>query len=409
MTGLNNKSKINRQKLKIVPFVDLNRQHELINKELKAALKDVVERGKFILGPKVNEFEAAVARYCETRFAIGVASGTDALFLTLHGLDIGPSDEVITTPYTFFATVEAISLTGAVPVFVDIDERTFNIDPAEIDKFLKHHCYLSAKTKFPINRMTKATVKAIIPVHLFGQCAEMAPIIEIADKYNLLVIEDAAQSFGSRQLFNNRWQKAGSFGNAGIFSFYPTKNLGALGDGGMIVTSDEKLASKLKLLRIHGEYAENYHLDFGLASRLDEIQAAILLVKMKYLRKWNQARKKIWEFYAQQLDRLVTIPKILTINQPVFHQFVIRTKKRNELKGYLAQKGIETKIYYPLPHHLQKCYRGLGYKKGNLPNAERCAKEALALPIYPGLSYQQIKLVVETIQNFINKIENSIG
>ena len=401
MIGLNSKLPTTKPKLLFsVPFVDLNLKHNSIKKELKAALQEVIASGKFVLGPKVCEFEAKVAKYCGTRFAIGVGSGTDALLLTLRGLEIGPGDEVITTPYTFFATPEAISLTGAVPVFVDIDSQTFNIDPTEIVKFLSRCCYFSVKSKFPVNRMTKAVVKAIIPVHLFGQCAEMAPIIEIADRYNLSVIEDACQSFGSAQLFNNRWQKAGSFGKAGIFSFYPTKNLGALGDGGMIVTSDEKLAIKLKCLRIHGQYEEGYHHGFGLASRLDEIQAAILLVKMKYLRKWNKEREKIWEFYSKQLAELVVIPKILANNQSIYHQFVIRTKQRDALKEYLAKRGIETKIYYPLPHHLQECYLKLGYKKGNLPIAEQCAQEALALPIYPGLNLTTVEIIVEKIKNF---------
>jgi dTDP-4-amino-4,6-dideoxygalactose transaminase len=318
----------------------------------------------------------------------------------LRGLSIGPGDEVITKPYTFFATAEAISLTGANPLFVDIDESNFNIDPDEILKFLKKQCSFAAKSKYPINRKTKASVKTIIPVHLFGQCAKIQPIIEIAKKYNLHVIEDAAQSFGSSQLLKGKWKRAGSFGKAGIFSFYPTKNLGALGDGGLIVTSDEKLAARLKLLRVHGQYAENYHYAIGLNSRLDEIQAAVLLVKMKYLKKWNEERKKIWQLYSERLNKLVLTPRILAINKPVFHQYVIRTRKRDELRAYLTKNGIETKIYYPLPHHLQKCYKKLGYKKGDLPKAEQCAKQTLALPIYPGLSLNKVELVCKRIREF---------
>ncbi|MEO0093627.1 MAG: DegT/DnrJ/EryC1/StrS family aminotransferase [candidate division WOR-3 bacterium] len=385
----------------VIPFVDLISQHKLIKKEIEIAIQKVIDSGKFTLGPRVVKLEKKVARYCGTKYAIGVASGTDALILCLEGLGIGLGDEVITTPYTFFATAEAISLTGAVPVFVDIDEQTFNIDPVRIAEFLRKNCYYSVKSKFPINRMTKATVKAIIPVHLFGQCAEMAPIIEIAESYNLFIIEDAAQSFGSCQLLNNRWQKAGSFGKAGIFSFYPTKNLGALGDGGIIVTSDSKLATKLQRLRNHGQYAENYHLDFGWTSRLDEIQAAILLVKMKYLEKWNRARKRIWDFYTQRLNKLVITPKILANNQPVFSQYVIRTRERDQLKNCLAKNGIETKIYYPLPLHLQQAYKKLHYKHGDFPNAERCAKESLALPIYPGLNIDQIEYICQTIEKFL--------
>ncbi len=400
MTGSNSKSKINNQNSKIVPFVDLSWQHNSIKQELKRAIEKVINKGRFILGSQVQKFEQRVAKYCGTKYGIGVASGTDALYLCLQGLGIGPGDEVITTPYTFFATTEAISLTGANPVFVDIDESTFNIDPDEILKFLQKQCSYSSKLKNPINRRTKASIKAIIPVHLFSQYAEMEPITEIAKKYNLLVIEDAAQSFGSLQFHKGKWKRAGSCGKAGTFSFYPTKNLGALGDGGMIVTSDEKLAARLKLLRIHGQYKDNYHCAIGLNSRLDEIQATVLLVKMKYLKRWNEERKKIWQLYSERLNKLILIPRILANNKPVFHQYVIRTKARNALKKYLDKEGIATKIYYPLPHHLQKCYKELGYKEGDLPKAEQCAKQTLALPIYPGLSLNKAELVCDRIRKF---------
>lgn len=400
LTGSNSKSKIKNQKSLIIPFVDLSWQHNSIKQELKRAIEKVINKGRFILGSQVQEFEQRVAKYCGAKYGIGVASGTDALYLCLRGLGIEPGDEVITTPYTFFATAEAISLTGASPVFVDIDELTFNIDPAEIIKFLKKQCSFSLKSKYPINRKTKASVKAIIPVHLFGQCAEMGPILEKANLYNLQIIEDAAQSFGSSQLLKGKLKKAGSFGKAGIFSFYPTKNLGALGDGGMIVTSDEKLAAKLKLLRVHGQYAENYHCAIGLNSRLDEIQAAVLIVKLKYQKEWNEQRKKIWQTYTERLKDLVAIPKIIDKNHSVYHQYVIKTRQRDALCVYLAKNGIATKIYYPLPHHLQKCDKELGYKKGDLPKAEQCAKQTLALPIYPGLSLNKAELVCDRIRKF---------
>jgi dTDP-4-amino-4,6-dideoxygalactose transaminase len=318
----------------------------------------------------------------------------------LRGLGIGPGDEVITTPYTFLATAEAISLTGANPVFVDIDETTFNINPTEIRKFLERNCKFSKKSKFPVNTKAKRKIKAIIPVHLFGQCAQMKQILHIGNQYNLKVIEDAAQSLGSSQLINGKWKRSGSFGEAGIFSFYPTKNLGALGDGGMVVTSDKKLAEKIRLLRIHGQYQENYHSEIGINSRLDEIQAAILLVKLKYFKQWNEERKEIWEFYSERLSDIVTMPKISTNNKSGYHQYVIRTKNRNALKEYLAKKGIETKIYYPLPLHLQECYKELNYRKGNLPIAECFTRESLALPIYPGLSLEKVDLVCENIKEF---------
>lgn len=394
--------KIKKPKSIVIPFVDLSYQHNSVKQELKTAIDKVVNKGRFILGAKVQEFEQRVAEYCETKYAIGVASGTDALYLCLRGLGIGPGDEVITTPYTFLATAEAISLTGAVPVFVDIDENTFNINPTEILTFLENGCRFSKASKYPINKKTNRVIKAIIPVHLFGQCADMRQIFNIGNKYNLKVIEDAAQSFGSSQLINGEWKRAGSFGKAGIFSFYPTKNLGALGDGGMIVTSDNELATKLRLLRIHGQYDENYHSEIGINSRLDEIQAAVLLVKMKQLNKWKVERNKIWELYSKLLDELVIIPKILANNKSVHHQYVIRTKNRNALKKYLAKKGIETKIYYPLPLHLQECYKGLNYRKGDLPIAECCAKKVLALPIYPGLSLQKVEFVCDTIRKFFS-------
>lgn len=400
MIGSSSKSKIKSQQSIIIPFVDLSYQHNSIKQELKAALVQVINKGKFILGSKVQEFEEKIAEYCGTKYAIGVASGTDALYLSLRGLGIGPGDEVITTPYTFFATAEAISLAGAVPVFVDIDESTFNINPVEILKFLELRCYFSAKSKYPVNRKTKSSVKAIIPVHLFGQCAEMKQILDIGNKYNLKIIEDGAQCFGSSQLAKGNWRFAGSFGLAGVFSFYPTKNLGALGDGGMIVTSNKELVARLKILRVHGQVAENYHCEIGVNSRLDEIQAAVLLAKMKHLKKWNIERQKICELYSKRLNKLVIIPKILDNNKSVFHQYVIRTKNRNALKKYLAKNGIETKIYYPLPHHLQRCYKRLGYMKGDLPIAERCARQALALPIYPGLSLEKVEFVCETIRKF---------
>lgn len=384
-----------------VPFLDLNWQHNLIKKELQLAIAKVIESGRFISGSEVKRLEKKVASLCGTKYAIGVASGTTGLFLTLRGLGIGFGDEVITTPYTFFATVEAISLAGAVPVLVDIDEESFNISPEAIIKFLAS-CLLKAKTKYPINPKTRALVKAIIPVHLFGQCAAMEPIVQIAQKYNLLIIEDAAQSFGSAQLIHRQWQKAGSIGIAGVFSFYPTKNLGALGSAGMIVTSDEKLACRLKILRDHGQYAENYHKEIGTNSRLDEIQAAVLLLKMRYLKKWNQARKRIWERYSRLLNHCnqVKTPKIMANNQSVFNQYVIRTKNRNRLREYLAKNRIETKIYYPLAIHQQKCYKFLGYKAGDLPVAERAAKQALALPIYPGLSLTKVEFISKKIIDF---------
>ncbi len=373
-----------------VPFFELNTQFQMLEEEIKQALSDVFKTQQFILGPKVEEFESVIAKYCQTNFAIGVASGSDAILLALIALGIGYGEEVIIPSFTFFATAGSVSRTGAKPVFVDIDPDTYNIDPAKIEE--------------KINSKTKA----IIPVHLFGQCADMNPILDIAKKKNIYVIEDAAQAIGAlyKPYSNCEAKKAGQMGDLGCFSFYPTKNLGGFGDGGMVVTNNPNLAEKIKILRVHGSKTKYFHKFIGVNSRLDAIQAAILLVKFKYLEKWIEERQKRANFYNLLFNEnpsileLIKLPKIQYNNRHIFNQYVIRVPQRDMLREFLLKEGIGTDIYYPLPLHLQECYSFLKYKEGDLPNSEKASRETLALPVYPELTENQQRFVVDRIKKF---------
>jgi dTDP-4-amino-4,6-dideoxygalactose transaminase len=362
-----------------IPAFDLKRQYRNLSSELLPILEEVMAKGQFILGENVELLEKELADYCGTKYAVGVASGTDALLLSLEALGIGEGDEVITTPFTFFATSEVISLLKAKPVFVDIDSKTFNIDPDKIEDAI------TTKTK------------AVIPVHLFGQMAEMDDIEYLAEKYDLYIIEDACQAIGAEY----KGRRAGSIGDTGCFSFFPTKNLGAFGDGGLITTNDEKLYEKIKLLRVHGSRKKYYHELIGHNSRLDEIQAAILRVKLKYLDDWIERRIEIAKIYSEGLKDLdVIVPEVKPYLRHVYHQYVIRTKHRDELQEYLSNKGIGTAIYYPLPLHLQECYKDLGYREGDLPEAEKASKEVIALPMWPELTNEEVNYIVESIREF---------
>ncbi len=373
-----------------VPFFELNTQFQMLEEEIKQALSDVFKTQQFILGPKVEEFENVIAKYCQTNFAIGVASGSDAILLALIALGIGYGDEVIIPSFTFFATAGSVSRTGAIPVFVDIDPDTYNIDPAKIEE--------------KINSKTRA----VIPVHLFGQCADMNPILDIAKKKNIYVIEDAAQAIGAlyKPYSNCEAKKAGQMGDLGCFSFYPTKNLGGFGDGGMVVTNNPNLAEKVKILRVHGSKTKYFHKFIGVNSRLDAIQAAILLVKFKYLEKWIEERQKRASFYNLLFNEnpsileLIKLPKIQYNNRHIFNQYVIRVPQRDMLREFLLKEGIGTDIYYPLPLHLQECYSFLKYKEGDLPNSEKASRETLALPVYPELTENQQRFVVDRIKKF---------
>ena len=348
-----------------IPMVDFKAQYQSIEKEIDVAIKEVLLSGQYILGPVVKEFEEQVAAYCGLKYAIGVASGSDALILALRALDIGPGDEVITTPFTFVATAHAIVHCGAKPVFVDIEPDTFNINPALIEPAI-----------------TKNT-KAIIPVHLYGHPVNMDPIMTIAEAYNLYVVEDAAQAFGAR--YNGK--KVGSIGHVGCFSFFPTKNLGCYGDGGMVVTDNPNIAEKVDILRRQG-CREKYHAQLiGYNSRLDAIQAAILKVKLKYVDQCSEQRRNIARRYNELLSNSgVKTPIEAPYAYHVYHQYTIRASKRDNLKQFLLENGIETSVYYPLPLHLQEAYRRQGYTDGSLPESEKASQGVLSLPIYPELS-----------------------
>lgn len=360
-----------------VPMLDLDAQYEPIKDKVLNAIVEVLDSKKFINGPQVKELEETIADYCQCKYAIGVSSGTDAILVSLMAFDIGYGDEVITTPFTFFATAGCIHRVGAKPVFVDIDPQTYNINPELIEE-----------------RITERT-KAIIPVHLFGQTADMDPILEIARKYNLFVIEDAAQAIGA----DYKGKRAGSLGNVGCFSFFPSKNLGCCGDGGMVTTNSEELAEKIRILRAHGSKPKYYHKAVGGNFRLDTIQAAVVLAKFPFLELWHKARQENARYYDEHLSDVVTTPYVSPGNRMIYNQYTIRTPDRDELKGKLDQAGIGNAIYYPVPLHLQECFVYLGYKEGDLPEAERAAKEVISIPIYGELTMEQKEYIVETIKS----------
>jgi dTDP-4-amino-4,6-dideoxygalactose transaminase len=369
-----------------VPLLDLSEQHQLLRPKLEAALARVLDKNAFILGGEVAALEAEVAEYCGTKYAIGCASGSDAILLALMALGVGPGDEVITTPYSFFATVSSITRLGATPVFVDIEPDTFNIDPLQIEA-----------------KITERT-KAIEPVHLYGQCADMAGINEIVKKSDIPVVEDAAQAIGAEE----NEARAGSMSEIGCFSFYPSKNLGGLGDGGMMTTNDDALNRKLLGLRNHGAEEKYYHKYVGLNSRLDGFQGATLRVKLPHLESWTEKRRDNAARYRALftdagLTEQVGLPVEREGCRHIYNQYVVRVPgRRDELRAYLTEHDIGTDIYYPVPLHLQECFAYLGYREGDLPESERAAKETLALPIYPELKPEQQEYVVETIGEFFS-------
>lgn len=364
-----------------VPLLDLKVQFEAIRDEVIAAIEAVIETHQYCNGPAVRELERLVAEYSGCAAAVGVSSGTDALLCSLMALGVGPGDEVITTPYTFFATAGAVWRVGARPVFVDIQPDTFNIDPSRIEPAV------SGKTK------------AIIPVHLFGQMADMDPIMAIAEKHGLHVIEDAAQAIGATY----KGRKAGSIGIVGCLSFYPSKNLGAMGDAGMVVTQDRELAERLASLRVHGESQRYFHEHVGGNFRLDSIQAAALTVKLRHLDGWSAKRGANAARYDELLADVkpVTTPVVRDDSVSIFNWYVIRAPRRDELKAFLAEQGVGTTIYYPLGLHQQACFKSLGYQKGDFPQTERAAAETLALPVYPELTDEQIGYVAGKVKEFL--------
>jgi dTDP-4-amino-4,6-dideoxygalactose transaminase len=362
-----------------VPLLDLKTQYASIKYEILAAVSEVLETQICIGGPKVAELEEKIAAASNCRYAVGVSSGTDAILNSLMSLGIGDGDEVITTPFTFFATVGCIARVGAKPVFVDIDPKTYNINPNLVKQ-----------------AVTGAT-KAIVPVHLFGQMADMDPIMEIAGKNNLAVIEDAAQSITSTY----KGKKAGSFGDMGCFSFFPSKNLGGAGDGGMIVTNNEQLYSRLKAMRNHGSNPKYYHQFVGGNFRLDAIQAAVLLVKLSHLDDWSEARRRNAAFYDEMFaDTIIETPYINPDCVSIYNQYMIRIPNRDEVMALLRKENIGCEIYYPCPQHLQECFRNLGYKQGDFPETEKASKEVLAIPIYPELTSDMQNYVADKIMSF---------
>jgi dTDP-4-amino-4,6-dideoxygalactose transaminase len=366
-----------------VPLLDLKAQYVPIKSQIMKAVEEVVDSCHFINGPQVKQLEDAVAKYCDCKAAVGASSGTDAILCSLMTLGIGPGDEVITTPYTFFATVGCIARVGAKPVFVDIEPDTFNIDATKIEA-----------------AVTKKT-KAIMPVHLFGQTADMDPIMAVAKKHNLYVIEDAAQSIGS--LYKGR--KAGSIGTVGCFSFFPSKNLGTLGDGGMIVTQDPALGEKLAVFRNHGSKPKYYHKFVGGNFRLDTLHAAALLVKLPLLERWSEMRRANAAKYDKAFAGFTKVktPVIRGHNRSIYNQYVIRVPKRNELQNFLKEQGIGTEVYYPVSMHEQDCFKHLGCKKGDFPVSEEAEATSLALPIYSELTDEQISYVAGKVKEFLVK------
>ena len=366
-----------------VPLLDLRAQYSSIKSEVEAAIAEVMESQHFILGPRVEQCEQQVAAYSKCSFGIGVSSGSDALLVCLMAENIGPGDEVITTPYSFFATAGAIARLGATPVFVDIDPKTYNLETSQI--------------RAKITRKTRA----MIPVHLYGQMADMDPIMALASEHGLIVIEDAAQAIGSEY----KGRRAGSIGHYGCFSFFPSKNLGGAGDGGMVVTNDAQRADKVRCLRGHGAKPKYYHKLIGGNFRLDAIQAAVVSAKLPHLDSWTAARQR----NAEQYDRLfkkagvpIGLPAV-SASRHIFNQYVIRLSDRDELQAYLKQQGVGTEVYYPVPLHLQECFAYLGHKAGAFPESERAAKETLALPIYPELTEPQARFVVDCVCEFLDK------
>jgi dTDP-4-amino-4,6-dideoxygalactose transaminase len=369
---------------KQIPLLDLLAQHSGIREEVLAEIVRVVDSQKFILGEDVQKLEADIAAYCGTKYAVGCASGSDALSLALMAIEIRPGDEVLTTPYTFFATAGAISRMGAVPIFVDVEEHTFNLDANRVTEILASH----------------PTIRAILPVHLFGGCADMDPLCAMARDRGIPVIEDAAQSIGSE--YKNR--RAGSIGEAGCFSFFPSKNLGGYGDGGMLTTNDASLAERLAALRIHGRTGKYLHQWIGVNSRLDALQAAVLRVKFRHLDAWTAGRQRNAERYRMQLAKLALpiVPAMPAAYQTrhVYNQFVIRCPERDALQAYLKKQGIGSEVYYPLPLHLQPCYSDLAYKKGDFPVSEKLAAESLALPVQAELAADDIDFICDSIGAF---------
>ena len=385
-----------------VPLLDLKPQYAPLAADIQAAIERVCASQGFILGPAVKELEASVAAYSQCRYGIGVSSGTDALLLALMALGIGTGDAVITSPFTFFATAGTIARTGARPLFCDIDPATFNISPAAVKSFIEGQC--EARSGGLIHRASDARIRAIMPVHLYGQVADMTALSQLAVRHSLRMIEDAAQAIGSEDAGHKR---AGGFGDVGCLSFFPTKNLGAFGDAGMCVTNDAGLAEHMEILRVHGGKPKYYHAFIGGNFRIDELQAAVLNIKLKHLDAWSAGRQKNAAYYDAAFARArvdgVQTPRAERGARHIYNQYVVRARDRDALRAHLSTQGVGTEIYYPVPLHLQQCFAYLGHRAGEFPESERAAAETLALPIYPELTEAQLQYVVDTIAAFYRR------
>jgi dTDP-4-amino-4,6-dideoxygalactose transaminase len=384
-----------------VPLLDLKGQYAPLRAEIEAAIREVCDEQRFVLGPRVAELEAQVAQYSQTKHGLGLSSGTDALLLALMALDIGPGDEVITTPFTFFATAGVVARLGARPFFCDIDPATFNLDPAKVREAIAERCELRGDRL--VNKATGGAIRALLPVHLYGQMADLDAFAKIARTYRLAVVEDAAQAIGAALPDGRR---AGSVGDVGCLSFFPTKNLGAFGDAGMCVTNDSALHERMRILRVHGGEPKYYHSAVGGNFRLDELQAAVLVIKLKHLDDWTRARQANAAHYdemlrAADLGDAIKVPVRVPGSRHIFNQYVIRTRQRDELRAHLAANGVGTEIYYPVPLHAQQCFAYLEHDTADFPEAQRAAAEVLALPIYPELTAEQREHVVRQIASFV--------
>ncbi len=397
-----------------IPFLDLVGLHEAIEKELITVFQKALRTAGFIGGPMVEGFERDFGHFADVAHCVGVASGTDAVRFALMAAGVQAGEIVVTVPHTFIATTEAISQAGARPDFVDIDERTYCMDPAKLQEYLERECCLNRETGRLIHRKWNSPVTAVVPVHIYGQTADMDGILELARRYNLIVIEDACQAHGAEYFSKNenRWRKAGSMGHAAAFSFYPGKNLGACGEGGAVTTNDEALAQKVRMLRDHGQSRKYYHEMEGYNGRLDAIQAGILQIKLQHLPEWNQKRRQIAARYNELLGEASTslvLPYEPSWCRGVYHLYVVRAAKRDELQEHLTKSGIGTGIHYPVPVHLQKPYRRMGFKERDFPVTEKAAAEILSLPMYPGLSLAQQNRVVEEIARFGTITESQLS
>ena len=390
-----------------VPFLDLTGLHAVIEEELVAVFRHALRTAGFVGGPEVEQFEKEFAEFCDVEYSVGVNSGTDALRFALIAAGVASGDAVITVPNTFIATTEAISQAGAVPRFVDVDPQTYNMDVDRLEHYLVNKCFVDHASGRLFDLATGNVVKAIVPVHLYGQPADMDPILELAERYHLVVIEDACQAHGA-QYFSRKmqqWKRAGSMGLAAAFSFYPGKNLGACGEGGAVTTNDPEVARKVRMLRDHGQPKKYYHDVEGYNGRLDSIQAGILRVKLRSLAEWNEKRREAAGRYRELLaGQPVILPHEPKWANAIYHLFVVRIESRSEAMEFLSEAGIGSGVHYPIPLHLQKAYSHLGYKEGDFPVAEKAAGEILSLPMFPGLTSEQQQLVAGRLRQFANRL-----